>query len=193
MPILPCYYCFLSLLAILWKSTFKWVYPSFSPLLFASFLFIAICKASSDSHFAFSYCSWDSQCKNTEVVFHSLLQRTTFCQTSPPWSSHLGWPHMACFSFIELYMAVVHVIRLASFLWLWFQCACPLIPSCNTYYLIWVSLILDVGYLFTVAPAKRSHRSWPWMWVISSQLLLLTLDMGYLLLATPAAPPNNKD
>ena len=44
---------FLSLLAILWNSAFKWVYLSFSPLFFASRLFIAICKASSDSHFAF--------------------------------------------------------------------------------------------------------------------------------------------
>ena len=34
---------FLSLLCILWKSAFKWVY----------FLFSAICKASSDKHFAF--------------------------------------------------------------------------------------------------------------------------------------------
>ena len=33
---------------------------------------------------AFSYCSWGSQGKNTEVVCHSLLQWTTFCQTSPP-------------------------------------------------------------------------------------------------------------
>ena len=30
--------------------------------------------------FAFSYCSWGSQSKNTEVVCHSLLQWTTFCQ-----------------------------------------------------------------------------------------------------------------
>ena len=44
---------FLSLLAVLWNSAFKWVYLSFSPLLFASLLFTAICKASSDSHFAF--------------------------------------------------------------------------------------------------------------------------------------------
>ena len=44
---------FLSLLAILWNSAFKWVYLSFSPLLFTSLLFTAICKASSDSHFAF--------------------------------------------------------------------------------------------------------------------------------------------
>ena len=44
---------FLSLLDILWNAAFKWVYPSFSPLPFPS-LFSAICKASSDNHFAFS-------------------------------------------------------------------------------------------------------------------------------------------
>ena len=37
------------------NSAFKWVYLYFSPLLFASLLFIAICKASSDSHFAFAF------------------------------------------------------------------------------------------------------------------------------------------
>ena len=40
----PCYF---------WKSAFKWVYLSFSLLLFTSLLFSAICKASSDNHFAF--------------------------------------------------------------------------------------------------------------------------------------------
>ena len=50
---------FLSLLDILWNSAFKWIYLSFSPLLFTSLLFTAICKASSDSHFAFCiYFSW---------------------------------------------------------------------------------------------------------------------------------------
>ena len=44
--------------------------------------------------FAFSYCSWGSQGMNTEVVCHSLLQWTTFCQNSPPWPVHLGWPYM---------------------------------------------------------------------------------------------------
>ena len=44
---------FLSLLAILWNSAFKCEYLSFSPLLFTSLLFTAICKASSDNHFAF--------------------------------------------------------------------------------------------------------------------------------------------
>ena len=43
---------FLSLLASLWISAFRWVYLSFSPLLLASVLFTAICKASSDSQFA---------------------------------------------------------------------------------------------------------------------------------------------
>ena len=40
-------------------------------------------------------CSWGSQGKNTEVVCHSLLQWTAFCQNSPPWPVHLGWPYMA--------------------------------------------------------------------------------------------------
>ena len=44
---------FLSLLIILWNSTFRWVYFYFSPLPLASLLFSAICKASSDNHFAF--------------------------------------------------------------------------------------------------------------------------------------------
>ena len=44
---------FLSLLAILWNSAFRCLYLSFAPLLFASLLLTAICKASPDSHFAF--------------------------------------------------------------------------------------------------------------------------------------------
>ena len=46
---------FLSLLAILQNSAFRWEYLSFSPLLFASLLFTAINKASSDNHFAFLF------------------------------------------------------------------------------------------------------------------------------------------
>ena len=44
---------FLSLLAILWNSAFRCLYLSFSPLLFTSLLYRAICKAPSDTHFAF--------------------------------------------------------------------------------------------------------------------------------------------
>ena len=44
---------------------------------------------------SFSYCSWGSQGKNTEVVCHSFLQWTTFCQNSPPWPICLRWPYKA--------------------------------------------------------------------------------------------------
>ena len=63
--------------------------------------------------FAFSYCSWGSQGKNTEVFCHSLLQWTTFCQTSPPWLTivpcairyEIGFWSLSdlfCFQFIHL-------------------------------------------------------------------------------------------
>ena len=46
---------FLSLLAILWNSAFKWIIscPFFISFYLSSLLFSAICKVSSDSHFAF--------------------------------------------------------------------------------------------------------------------------------------------
>ena len=42
------------------------------------------------------------------------------------------------------------------------HCVCLLMPSISAYHLTWVSLTLYVGYLFTAAPAKRSHCSLPW-------------------------------
>ena len=57
---------FLSLFAILWNSAFRCVYLSFSLLPFASLLFWAICKASSDDHFVFS-----------AFLFHGMI--TTAC------------------------------------------------------------------------------------------------------------------
>ena len=63
------------------------------------------------------------------------------------------------------------VIRLTSFLWVWFHCVCPLMPSCNTYHLTWVSLTWGVG----VSLHGYSSKAQP---------LLLTLDEGYLLIAT---------
>ena len=44
-------------------------------------------------------------------------------------------------------------------------------PSCNTYRLPWVSLTLDVGYLFTLLQ--------------QSAALLLTLDEGYVFYISP--------
>ena len=54
---------FLSLLAILWNAAFRCFYLFFSPLLFTSLLFTAICKASPDSHFAFLHFFFPVSCK----------------------------------------------------------------------------------------------------------------------------------
>ena len=70
------------------------------------------------------------------------------------------------------------VIRLNSSLWVWFQCVCPLMPSCNTYHLTWVSLTLGVGYLLMTAPAKHSRCSLPWTRGIFLPLRFLTFNMG---------------
>ena len=62
---------FVSLLALLWNSAFKWVYLSFSPLLFASFLFTAICKTSSDTILLFCISfSWGWSCSLSPVQCH---------------------------------------------------------------------------------------------------------------------------
>ena len=85
--------------------------------------------------------------------------------TLPSWVAPQAW-----FSFIELDKAVVLVIRLASFLWLWFRCVCPLIPSRNTYCLTWVSSLL-LQQSAAAAPylgrGVSPHRCpfWPWTWV----------------------------
>ena len=79
-------------------------------------------------------------------VDHILSNLSTM--TRPSWVSPRAW-----LSFIEFRQGCgPSMIRLTSFLWVWFQCVCPLMPSCNTYHLTWVSLILGVGYLFTAAP-----------------------------------------
>ena len=148
-----CYFCFGSISSFfleLFLHSFPVAYWAPTDLGSSSFSVLYVC---------FSYCSWGSQGKNTDVVCHSLLQWTTLCHTSPPWPSFLGRPHMAWLSFTELDEAVVHVIRLTSFLWLWFQCVCPLMPSCNTYHLTCVSLTLGMGNLFMAAPAKHSRCS----------------------------------
>ena len=105
-------------------------------------------------------------------VDHILSDLSTM--THPSWVALQDMTH----SFIELDKAVIHVIRLASCLWLWFQSVCPLMPSLSAYHLTWVSLTLDMGYLFTAAPAKCSRCSLPWTWSITSWLPLLTLDGG---------------
>ena len=75
---------FLSLLAILWNSAFRWVYLSLSPLPFASLLFSATYKASSDSHLAFLH-----------FFFLGTVLITTFCTMSQTsiYSSSLDYPN----------------------------------------------------------------------------------------------------
>ena len=102
----------------------------------------------------------------------SLLQWTTFCQTSPPRPVCLGWPHRAWLSFIELdklwsmwshWLAVCDCGFCLSALW------CPLsVPAILLGFLLpwtWVSL------------HGSSNQAQPW---------LLTSDVRYLLSA--AAP-----
>ena len=109
------------------------------------------------------------------VVCHSLLQWITFCQNSPLWPVLLGLPYKTWLSFIELDNAVFHVVRLVSFLWLWFQSICPLMPSLRAYHLTWVSPTFDMKYLLTAAPAKCNRYSLPWMQGSSSRPLYLHL------------------
>ena len=125
--------------------------------------------------FAFSYCSWGSQGKNTEVVSHSLLQWTTFCQTSPPWPVHRGWPHTGWLSFIELdkLWSVDQIGQLSVTV----VSVCLPSNALSQGVPSWISLTLDVGYLFTAASAKHSCCSLLWTWGSSSQPLPLTLDM----------------
>ena len=68
--------------------------------------------------------------------------------------------HSMAHSFFELDKTVVLVIRLVSFLCVFSQSVCPLMPSCNTYHLTWVSLTLDVGYLFMAIQQSAAIASY---------------------------------
>ena len=85
-------------------------------------------------------------------VDHILSELSTM--THPSWVAPQAW-----LSFIELDKAVV----LVWLDWLVFCeygfSVCPLMPSCNTYRLTWVSLTLDMGYLFMTASAKHRRCS----------------------------------
>ena len=133
--------------------------------------------------FAFSYCSWDSQGKNTEVychsevVCHSLPQWTTFCQTSPPWPVRPGWPHTAWLSVTESDKTVVlwsdwlvscdYGFRVSA---LW----CPLAtPTISLGFLLPRMWGISSGLLQQCAAAapylgrgvsSPGRPSWPWTW-----------------------------
>jgi len=85
---------FLSLLAILWNSAFKWVYFSCSPLPLASLLFSAICKALSDNHFSFLHFFFsgmfliNASCTMLQISIHS-SSGTLSIKTNP-------WIYLSC-------------------------------------------------------------------------------------------------
>ena len=89
------------------------------------------------------------------MIWATVSSRSCFC-----WLSRAS-PSLAAKNIINLIsvltiwwcqQGMVHVIRLTTFFWLWFQCVCPLMPSHNTYRLTWVSLTLDEGCLHTAIP-----------------------------------------
>ena len=104
-------------------------------------------------------------------ILWSLLQWTTFCQTSPPWPDHLGWPHAAWLSVTELDKTVA----------------------------LWSDWLVFCDYGFSVpalwcplaTPTFLLSFLLPWTWgslhgcPSKAQPLLLTLDKGYLLMAAP--------
>ena len=72
-----CCFCFDSIPSLFLELFLNWSPVTYwAPLTWGVYLSVSYL-------FAFSYCSWGSQSKNTEVVCHSFLQWTTFCQTSP--------------------------------------------------------------------------------------------------------------
>ena len=97
--------------------------------------------------FAFSYCSWGSQGKNTEVVCHSLLQWTTFWQNSPPWLVLLGLAlYGMAHSFIELDKANSTWSVWLVFCDCGFHSVCPLMDKNKRLVYIFMTLLFSQGF-----------------------------------------------
>ena len=154
-------------------------------------------------HFAFSYYSWGSQVKNTEVVCHFLLQWTTFCQISPPWPAHLGWPHRAWLSFIESDKAMVLV-------WLDWLVICEYAFSASALWCPLATPTILLGFLLpwswgissrllqqsaVAAPylgwgvSPHRHPSWPWTWNNSSRPSCARIATAPWTLGSSSRPP----
>ena len=126
--------------------------------------------------FAFSYCSWGSQGKHTEVAYRSILQWTTFCQNSPLHSVCLEWPYTAwlslsvtrlwsmwsdwlifCdfgFTLSALWCPLLEPTVLLGFLLPWTWGICSWLLQKNT------ATVLYLGQ--GVSP--HCHPSWSWTW-----------------------------
>ena len=84
--------------------------------------------------------------------FPSPVRTLTFCQTSPPWPAHHGWPHRAWLGFIELDKAAVLV-------WLDWLVFCDYGFSVSALWCPFATPTILLGFLL------------PWTWGISSWLL----------------------
>ena len=93
---------FLSLLAFLWNSAFRWVYPSFSPLPFASLLFSAFVKSPQTTILPFCVSfswgwSWSQlpvQCHEPPSIVHQVLclsDLVPWIYLSLPLYNHMGF------------------------------------------------------------------------------------------------------
>ena len=79
---------FLSLLAILWKSAFRWVYLSFSPLPLASLLF------SFPRYITYLEANEDTELPNLEFLHHSHLKELRFLREMADSKTRTGWVHV---------------------------------------------------------------------------------------------------
>ena len=136
-----------------WCSKHYWSY--FKKL--ATLNFTTILTVSSHQHWGLTFLSKNYGLLNSQIL------------GCPKGMASFHWVRQGCGP---------SVIRLTSFLWVWIQCVCPLMPSCNTYRLTWVSLTLGVGYHFKAAPEKCSQCSLPWTRGISSLPHFLTFNVG---------------
>ena len=105
------------------------------------------------------------------MVCHSLLQWTTFCQSSPPWPVRLGGPQTTWLSFTELDKAVV--------LWSDWRVSVIMVSVCLPSDALSQHLPSYLGFSYLgrgVYPHGCSRKAQP---------LLLTLSEDYLLTATP--------
>ena len=106
---------FLSLLAILWNSAYRCLYLSFSPLLFTSLLFTAICKASPDSHFAFlHFFSMGWKCSHSVMSDSSWPHGLQPTRLLHPWDYPGKSTGVGCLSCLACTRVTIHNVTLTS-------------------------------------------------------------------------------
>ena len=116
--------------------------------------------------FVSSYCSCGSQGKNTEVVWHSFLQWTTFYQNSPPRPVHLGWPYTSWLSSLipRMSMFTLSISCLTTCNLPWFMDLTFKVPmqhfSLQHQILLLSPVTSTTGYSFALAPSLHSFWSY---------------------------------